>query len=405
MIVGILLAIQATLVVSPTGPYRTVAAAVDAARAGDTVRVRAGVYAEPEIRIGTPLTLMGEPGAVLDGQGRHGILVVAAPRVTIRGLLLRRTGSSYVDDRAAIRVEEASDCAILDNRLEDTFFAIYLQRTSGCTVAGNVILGRPGREVVTGNGIHSWGSERLVVRDNRIAGHRDGIYFEFTRHAEVDGNVCQGNRRYGLHFMFSDSSTYRDNTFAANGTGVAVMYSHLVTLVRNRFRDSRGPTAYGLLLKDLVDSRIEENVFSRNTTALVADGADRAVVGRNRFVGNGTAVRLLGSTRTARFVDNDFTGNAFDVVVNARGTSATFAGNWWASYVGWDLDRDGTGDVPHHPVRLFSLLVARSEPALMLQRSLFVRLLDAAERALPVLTPQAVVAPRPRMRPVDGEAT
>lgn len=404
MIGMVMLAIQATLVVSPAGPFREVAAAVAAARPGDTVLVRAGTYVEPEIRVATPLVIAGEPGAILDGEGRHGILVIAAPRVTVRGLVLRHTGSSFVDDRAAIRVEETSDCAIVANRLEDTFFAVYLQRTTGCLVEGNVILGRPGREVVTGNGIHSWGSERLVVRGNRIAGHRDGIYFEFTRHAEVDGNVCQGNRRYGLHFMFSDSSTYRDNTFAANGTGVAVMYSHRVALLGNRFRDSRGPTAYGLLLKDLVDSRIEGNTFDRNTTALVADGADRAQVARNRFVGNGTAVRLLGSTRAARFTANDFTGNAFDVVVNARGTSASFTGNWWASYAGWDLDHDGVGDVPHHPVRLFSLLVARSEPALMLQRSLFVRLLDAAERALPVLTPQAVVDPRPRMRPADAGA-
>jgi nitrous oxidase accessory protein len=79
-----------------------------------------------------------------------------------------------------------------------------------------------------------------------------------------------------------------------------------------------------------------------------------------------------------------------------------FTGNWWQAYRGWDLDHDGRGDVPHHPVRLFSLLVARSEPALMLQRTLFVRLLDAAERAIPVLTPDQVVDPRPLMRPATG---
>jgi nitrous oxidase accessory protein len=51
-------------------------------------------------------------------------------------------------------------------------------------------------------------------------------------------------------------------------------------------------------------------------------------------------------------------------------------------------------------VRLFSLLVAQNEPSLILLRSLFVGLLDAAERVLPALTPETLADARPSMRPI-----
>ena len=56
--------------------------------------------------------------------------------------------------------------------------------------------------------------------------------------------------------------------------------------------------------------------------------------------------------------------------------------------------------MPHRPVRLFSLLVERWDAALVLQRSFFVGLLDAAERVLPSLTPERLQDVRPAMRPV-----
>ena len=65
--------------------------------------------------------------------------------------------------------------------------------------------------------------------------------------------------------------------------------------------------------------------------------------------------------------------------------------------VEYDLDRNGRGDVPFRPVRLFSLFVANNPPSVVLMRSAFVDVLDAAERALPVLTPQTLVDASPLM--------
>ncbi|MBK7593892.1 MAG: nitrous oxide reductase family maturation protein NosD [Gemmatimonadetes bacterium] len=392
-----LLAVQGPLVVAPDGPYRSIAAAVAAAPDGGTVRVTAGVWRGPLLQLDRPVTLVGDAGAILDGEGSHEIVLVRAPYVTLRGLTFRNTGRSYHEDRAAVHVDSAASCLIEHNRFDDTFFAIYLAQTEGCVVRRNVVTGRPSTETATGNAIHSWGSRNLTIEDNQVSGHRDGIYLEFTRHAAVRRNVSEQNFRYGLHFMYSDSSAYEGNTFRQNGSGVAVMYSHVVRMASNRFLANRGATAYGLLLKEIADVTLIGNDFTGNTTGLLADGAERLEASGNRFTGNGWAVRLLASTSGGRFTDNHFAGNSFDVAVNARTVDAEFVGNWWDAYRGWDLDHDGTGDVPHHPVRLFALLVERAPAALMLQRALFIRVLDAAERVVPALTPAQVVDRAPRV--------
>lgn len=397
LILAALLAVQGPLLVAPDGPYRSIAAAVAAAPDGGTVRVAAGVWRGPVLQLDRPVTLVGDAGAILDGEGSHEIMVIRAPHVTLRGLTFRNTGRSYHEDRAAVHVDSASSCTIEDSRFDDTFFAIFLAQTEGCVVRRNVVTGRPSTETATGNAIHSWGSRNLTIEDNRVSGHRDGIYLEFTRHAAVRRNVSERNFRYGLHFMYSDSSAYEGNRFQHNGSGVAVMYSHVVRMAQNHFLANRGATAYGLLLKEIADVTLIGNDFTGNTTGLLADGAERLEASGNHFTGNGWAVRLLASTSGGRFTDNHFAGNTFDVAVNARTVDAEFVGNWWDAYRGWDLDHDGTGDVPHHPVRLFALLVERAPAALMLQRALFVRVLDAAERVVPALTPAQVVDRAPRV--------
>jgi nitrous oxidase accessory protein len=118
----------------------------------------------------------------------------------------------------------------------------------------------------------------------------------------------------------------------------------------------------------------------------------------NQFLRNGWAVRIMGDATDNRFTDNRFVGNSFDVATNSTSNNSRFGGNYWDHYDGYDLDRDGRGDVPFHPVRLFALIVERNAPALVLLRSAFIDLLDAAERAFPVLTPETLVDEHPLMR-------
>jgi nitrous oxidase accessory protein len=397
-LLALLIVPQDTLVVSPAGPYRTVAAAIARAPHGATVEVRRGTYREPTIVVDHALNLIGDSGAVLDGEGQRAIMIVTASDVAVRGFTFINTGTTYREDRAALRVADASHCTISGNRFLNTFFAIYLASASECVVADNVIAGHAGREAITGNGIHLWSSREIRVMRNVISGHRDGIYLEFTHHADVESNISHDNVRYGMHFMYSDSSRYIANTFRSNGSGVAVMYTGVVEMRSNHFSDNRGAAAYGLLLKEIHQVELRDNVFERNTVGLRTDGADRATVSGNQFIANGWGLNLLGSTTSATFSNNTFMRNTFDLSANGDAPNAHFSGNFWESYRGWDLDHDGVGDIPFHPLRLFAVVQEHAPMALLLQRSLFVRLLDLAERAIPVLTPVAVVDARPLMK-------
>lgn len=383
--------------VRPGGPL-TIAQAVTSARAGDQVVVARGIYREPTIVIDRPLTLRGEPGAIIDGGLATHALRVEADDVTIRGFTLRNVALSHVEDRAAIRVGAVSRCVIEDNRVENAFFGIYLAGSTGCRVARNTLQGTGTTEDQSGNGIHLWTVRDVDVFDNRIEGHRDGVYLEFTHDARVTGNISERNVRYGLHFMYSDDCTYARNEFRGNQAGVAVMYTKRVTMIENLFADNWGAAAYGLLLKEISDSRLERNRFSRNTTGLLADGAMRMIARDNVFANNGWAVKLMASTQDASLTGNTFVGNTFDVATNSRSTSATISGNYWDQYEGYDLDRDGRGDVPHRPVRLFALVVEQNEPLLVLLRSAVVSLLDRTERVLPSLTPVTLADAAPLMR-------
>ena len=384
--------------VTENGSVHTLAEALRLVVPGGQITVHPGTYREHGIVIAKPVSIVGHGYPTIDGESAGEIITVAADDVTIRGLRLARVGVSFVEDRAAIRVTKSSGCAIEDNRIDDAFFGIYLAEARKCRVARNVLRASGATEAESGNGIHLWSSRDVAIDSNIVVGHRDGIYFEFVHDTRITGNLSERNLRYGLHFMYSDACTYVGNTFRQNGSGVAVMFTKRVEMYGNRFEQNRGPAAYGLLLKEIADSRLDHNVFAGNTTGLLADGANRLVASGNAFLDNGWAVKLDASTLDGRFTGNDFIGNTFDVATNSREHSTSFVGNYWDSYRGYDLDGDGVGDVPFRPVRLFSLVVQEHQPAIALLRSGFVGLLDAAERVIPSLTPEALADAKPRMR-------
>lgn len=390
------------ITVSPDGPVTTLGAALQQTPRGGRIVVQAGVYHEPMITIDKPVTIVGNGEAVFDGDGDHQIMLITGDSVTVRGLSFRNVGVSFVEDRAAIKTEEAQHCVIEDNTFHNTFFGIYLAQTAYCRVAGNVLQGTSATETKSGNGIHLWYSKAIEIENNTVRGHRDGIYFEFVEDSRIANNLSEMNLRYGLHFMFSDRCQYHDNIFRNNDAGVAVMYTKGVEMIGNRFEHNWGTAAFGLLLKDITDSRVEDNVFIENTVGVHAEGSNRVHFEGNDFVENGWAVKIMANALDNVFTRNNFVANTFDVATNSRKHYSRFEENYWDNYQGYDLNRDGYGDVPFRPVRLFSLIVERNEPSLLLLRSFFIDVLDAAERVIPSLTPETLVDEKPVIQRISN---
>ena len=78
----------------PAAPCRTVGRALAVAAPDDIVRLGPGVYREAGLTIAQPLTLAGDPGAILDGQNLDGpILTVAGGAAVVEDVVFRNGAS------------------------------------------------------------------------------------------------------------------------------------------------------------------------------------------------------------------------------------------------------------------------------------------------------------------------
>ena len=374
--------------------------AVKMAEEGDTILLHPGNYREGNIQVTQPVVIIGINNPVLDGENKYQILTISSDRVIIRGISFKNSGYSAMNDFASISVINASNIILENNTIINSYFAIHIANCRFGIIRNNTIKGTPKNEQTSGNGIHLWKSDHMLVEANNIQGHRDGIYFEFVTHSIISENFSSKNIRYGLHFMFSNNDAYLENTFKENGAGVAVMYSNHVLMQRNIFEKNWGANAYGLLLKEISDAVITENTWIENTLGILMESTNRIDVSLNSFNDNGWALRIQASCDQNTIHHNNFQGNTFDVATNSTLSLNRFYNNYWDKYEGYDLDHDLVGDVACHPVSMYSMVIEQNPDAVILLRSFMVSLLDKAEKAIPSLTPESMTDELPLMKPL-----
>ena len=377
--------------------YKTIKSALEKTQDGDTVYVYEGVYKEGNIIISKPVQLIGVNFPVLDGQKKYEILSIKASNTLVAGFKVQHSGFATLEDPGGIKIYNARNVVVIDNILDDNFFAIYLQHSSNCIVKNNRITAYGVEEQQIGNGIHCWKNDSLQIIGNTVTGHRDGIYFEFVTNSIIWRNISKANIRYGLHFMFSNNDSYISNVFKNNGAGVSVMFTHKVKMFNNTFTENWGDAAYGLFLKEISDSYIFGNKFYKNTEGIHMEGTSRIKIEKNIFEANGWGMKIQASCMENEIVSNNFVGNTFDISTNGSLVLNTFNGNYWDKYEGYDLDKNKIGDVPYHPLSLFSVIVENNPPAMLLFRSFMVTLLDKSEKIMPILTPDNFIDNTPLM--------
>ena len=380
---------------------------IDRAASGDTIRVEAGVHAG-SIVINKPITLTGENGAEVRGNGVGKVITVSADDVTIHGLRVTGSGLRLMDDDAAVFV--TGNHAKIDHCvIADSLHGIYLKKIFGAQIVNNRIQGKTTLAASTdpiekgigqssencdttlvsnrrGNGIHQWNSEGNVIRGNDISDTRDGIYFSFTNHCRVENNFIH-RTRYGLHYMYSDGNIFESNTFTENSAGAAIMFSKDLFIRGNRFVSNRGHRAYGLIFQSSDQSRLEQNEISENAVGLSFNQCNANTVLGNRVTHNYIGLRVGSNSDDNQFTENVFAGNLHPVETGGSDVSGTRwsvkgIGNYWSDAAELDLDRDGINDLPHRELDLFGVL-RRDFPAIaFLSDSPAVKLLRFAhERA------------------------
>ncbi len=384
--------------VCSTCEFTTIQEALNAASDGDEVIIHKGVYKEHGLAIDKSIKIIGVDMPTVDGEYKETIFTAKTDSFSISGLRIINVGQSYTKDFAAVLVSRSKHFTLENNILENVFFGFLIEKSHHGIIRDNNVSSNAEEQAGSGNGIHLWHSGNMKISGNTLYGLRDGIYFEFVKNSEIFNNHSSGNLRYGLHFMFSNKNDYHDNVFSNNGAGVAVMFSKFVKMKNNQFINNWGSASYGLLLKEIYDAEIEDNLFSDNTIGISVDGSTRINYKRNTFLGNGWAVKIVGACYENDFAQNNFMHNAIDLSYNSKINSNTFDNNYWSEYTGYDLDKDGIGDVPYRPVKLFSYIVHRTPEAIVMLRSLFVDIINFSEKVSPVFTPDELVDNKPLMR-------
>ncbi|GGG58823.1 nitrous oxide reductase family maturation protein NosD [Bizionia arctica] len=381
--------------------YKTFSDGVKAAKDFDTLIIKKGTYKEYNILVDKPLTIIGENYPVIDGELKGEIITIVSDSVTVDGLFIINVGTSYTEDYAAIRVKRSMYFVIQNVVLEKLFFGIYIEKSQYGKIFHNKIIGDAVEEYNSGNGIQLWYSKNVEIEHNFVQHVRDGIYLEFSDDCLIKNNVSTLNIRYGLHFMFSNDDVYQDNTFENNGAGVAVMFSKRIKMYNNIFKENWGTASYGLLLKEINDAEITGNSFEDNTIGINIEGSNRINYKHNDFINNGWAIKVKGACYTNSFTENNFLYNSFDIAYNSNVNDNVFDKNYWSNYTGYDLNKNGIGDIPYRPVKLFSYIVNRTPETIILLRSLFIDIIDFSEKVSPVFTPDNLLDNNPKMKRIE----
>ena len=389
------------LTIGSNQSFKTIQSALERAKDDDTLLVFPGTYAEGHLSIKKRICLLGFGQPILDGDFKYEVITILRDSVTIRGFHIQNSGVANLEDPGGLRIKGVSHVEVSNCFLTNNFFGIYLENAKACRIQDNVVLSHGVSEEQIGNGIHAWKCDSLIITHNYVSGHRDGIYFEFVSNSIIWRNTSKQNVRYGLHFMFSNHDSYITNTFHSNGAGVAVMFSNHVTMMNNKFLKNWGDASYGLLLKEISDSHISGNKFLENTIGIYMEGTSRLEVNKNLFLKNGWGMQIQASCLENIISQSNFQGNTFDISTNGSVVLNSFTTNYWEKYQGYDLDKNGIGDVPYRPLSLYSVLVEKNPTSMLLYNSLMVELIDQSEKIFPSLTPENFIDNSPAMKPFD----
>lgn len=109
-------------------------------------------------------------------------------------------------------------------------------------------------------------------------------------------------------------------------------------------------------------------------------------------------MRIQASCNDNSVLYNNFLGNTFDVATNGSLSLNHYSKNYWDKYDGYDMDRNGIGDVPYRPVSVFSMLSENMPESMIMMQSFSVMLLDKVEKVLPGIIPEGLIDNFPLMK-------
>lgn len=385
---------EQTLIVSPDGDYASIDEALAVAENGDTIEVHGGTHTR--FLVDKSITLLGIDNPVVDGEGEGTVVIVTGDDVTISGFTIRNSGTNNSHEDSGI-VIQADRMTFENNIVEDVLFGVYFADASDGIARNNTIRGYEAELARRGDGMRVWFSRNVLLENNHVSMTRD-ILIWYADDITIIGNTFT-DARYGLHFMYSNNAWIENNRFVGNSVGTYLMHSTGLRVINNDLSYNRGPSGYGIALKEMDDVIVRNNWLVGNRAGLYLDNSPSYYEGTNEFSDNVFAYNDIGVTQLPNVERNIFTGNIFlentqQSSVRGRGTlqgnswSVDNRGNYWSDYAGYDAEGDGIGDIAYRAEDLFERLADEQPNLRFFIYSPASQAIDLAASAFPSLRPE-----------------
>jgi len=291
--------------------FSSIQDAVNAAKAGDLIEVKGGIYHE-NIVVDKKLDLegLGEPNVDAGGQGST--FALRASGVTLNGFVI--TGSRNLPGQMEAGIKILfSNCTISNNEITGNVNGIILDGSNGSAINNNRVHGNKEQgiyltnsqlDALTGNNVSNNGPDRGGT----------GIYLYMRcNYNSVEDNEVHNNGLDGIMISSSDNNTIQHNNVSGNGEG-------------------------GIHLNcGSLNNTVTMNNASKNQFGIYLTSAMSSWIYLNNFFNNTENSRSWSST--------NFWNSRWPVSYGYNSSNYTnYTGNYWSDYSGNDLNDDGLGE-------------------------------------------------------------
>jgi parallel beta-helix repeat protein len=286
-----------TIIVVPD-TYLSIQEAINHAKPGDTIYVKAGVYFEHIVIEKNNLKIVGENKntTIIDGQKRDTVIYIKANSSVFSNFTIKNSGGNFTD--SGIYIDRSLKANISDNNVIDSNLGIYLYASSNIVLRSNNMttncynFGVYGdnlqgyvhdidtSNVVDGKPLIYWvnqtckqppansgyvavvNSTGITLRDLALSRNWQAVLFAYSTNSNIK-NVT-GTRNMDCIWLLNCSgcavmnSTISDNSWG----GISLVDSSACSVYGNNVNNNFG---YGIFLSNASDNLFYHNNFINNT--------------------------------------------------------------------------------------------------------------------------------------------